>query len=107
MTTLGIGLIVIGVALVCGGLILRPRASQREDEDHADSTMADVLRRLNESSDADPLNKQYAASRSAVPMGIAMLMSVLNGAPIEAEGLARGFGPVSFHWVLKVSIAGK
>ena len=55
MTTLGFGLIVIGVALVCGGLILRPRASQREDEDHADSTMADVLRRLNESSDADPL----------------------------------------------------
>ena len=38
-------------------------------------------------------------------MRIAMLMSVLNGAPIEAEGLARGFGPVSFHRVLKVSIA--
>jgi len=55
MTTLGIGLIVIGVALVCGGLILRPRASQKEDDDRADSTMADVLRRLNESSDADPL----------------------------------------------------
>jgi hypothetical protein len=52
MTTLGIGLIVIGVALVCGGLILWPRASQRENEDH---TMADVLQRLNESSDADPL----------------------------------------------------
>ena len=60
MTTLGIGLIVIGVALVCGGLILWPRASQREDEDQADATMADatmadVLRRLNESTDADPL----------------------------------------------------
>ena len=60
MTTLGIGLIVIGVALVCGGLILWPRASQREDEDKADATtahptMADVLRRLNESTDADPL----------------------------------------------------
>jgi len=53
MTTLGIGLIVIGVALVCGGLILWPRASQK-DEDHADGTMADLLRRLNESSDSDP-----------------------------------------------------
>ena len=60
MTTLGVGLIVIGGALVCGGLILWPRASQREDEDQADATMAhprmaDVLRRLNESTDADPL----------------------------------------------------
>ena len=55
MTTLGVGLIVIGGALVCGGLILWPRASQREDEDQADATMADVLQRLNESSDADPL----------------------------------------------------
>jgi hypothetical protein len=55
MTTLGVGLIVIGVALVSGGLILWPRASQREDEDQADATMADVLQRLNESSDADPL----------------------------------------------------
>ena len=49
MTTLGVGLIVIGGALVCGGLILWPRASQREDEDQADATtahptMADVLR---------------------------------------------------------------
>src|SRR6516164_6892489 len=35
MTTLGIGLIVIGVALVCGGLILWPRAPQREHENQA------------------------------------------------------------------------
>jgi hypothetical protein len=55
MATLGIALIVIGVALVCGGLILWPRAPHREDEDQTDGTMADVLQRLNESSDADPL----------------------------------------------------
>lgn len=55
MTTVRIGLIVIGVALVCGGLILWPRAPQAEHEDRADGTMADVLRRLNETSDADPL----------------------------------------------------
>jgi hypothetical protein len=55
MTTLGIALIVIGVASVFGGLILWPRAPGRDDEDQADGTMADVLKRLNESSDADPL----------------------------------------------------
>jgi hypothetical protein len=55
MTTVGVGLIVMGVALVCGGLILWPRASQREDEGQADATMADVLQRLYESSDADPM----------------------------------------------------
>ena len=56
MDALGIALIVIGVALVGGGLILRPRASRTEDEDHADTaSMADLLRRLNESSDKDPL----------------------------------------------------
>ena len=49
---LGIGLIVIGVALVCGGLILWPRAPQREHENQADGTMADVSRRVDESSDA-------------------------------------------------------
>src|SRR6516165_2092088 len=63
MTTLGIGLIVIGVALVCGGLILRPRASQREDEDHADSTMADVLRRLEQRRRSLEINN----TRPAVP----------------------------------------
>ena len=52
MTTLGIGLIVIGVALVCGGLILWPRAPQGEHENQADGTMADVSRRVDESSDA-------------------------------------------------------
>ena len=55
MITVGIGLIVVGVALVCGGLIFWPRAPQTEHEDRADGTIADVLRRLNETSDADPL----------------------------------------------------
>ena len=65
MTTLGIALIVIGVALVCGGLILWPRAPQREDEDQADGTMADILQRLNESSDADPLEIDNGLALSA------------------------------------------
>jgi hypothetical protein len=49
MTALGIALIVIGVALVCAGLIFQPPASRTEDEDQADAgSMADLLRRLDE-----------------------------------------------------------
>jgi hypothetical protein len=62
MTALGIALIVIGAALVCAGLILRPRTSrteetsQTEEEGKAETGgMADVLERLNESRDEDPL----------------------------------------------------
>ena len=53
---IGIALIVIGLALVCGGLILWPR-SQTEGEDHeADRVgLANLVQRLNESSDEDSL----------------------------------------------------
>jgi hypothetical protein len=56
MDILGIALIAIGLALVCGGLILWPR-SQTEREDHeADEVgLAELVQRLNESSDEDPL----------------------------------------------------
>ena len=62
MTTLGIGLIVIGVALVCGGLILWPRAPQGEHENQADGTMADVSRRVDESRRRDGLTYATAGN---------------------------------------------
>jgi len=61
---LGISLIAAGLALVCSGLILWPRASQTEGEEETGSWkeektetggMADLLQRLNETSDDDPL----------------------------------------------------
>ena len=64
MRALGISLIVAGHALVCGALILWPRASRTEEEEKTESQkdektetggMADVLQRLNETSDDDPL----------------------------------------------------
>jgi hypothetical protein len=58
MDVLGIAVIVIGLALVCGGLILWPGwRTQGEDEDEeADRVgLADLLQRLGESSDEDPL----------------------------------------------------
>ena len=64
MRALGISLIVTGLALVCGALILWPRASQTDDEEKTESQkeektetggMADLLQRLNETSDDDPL----------------------------------------------------
>jgi hypothetical protein len=64
MRALGISLIVAGLALVCGALILWPRASRTEEEEEAESWkeektetggMADLLRRLNEIPDDDPL----------------------------------------------------
>ena len=56
MDARGIALIVIGLALVCGVLILWPR-SRTEGEGHkADRVgLADLVQRLNESSDEDPL----------------------------------------------------
>lgn len=64
MTILGITLIVIGLALVCGGLIFWRRASRTEEEEEgrraskagseAAPEMADLLRRLNEIPDDDP-----------------------------------------------------
>jgi hypothetical protein len=56
MDILGIALIVMGVALVCGGLILWPR-SRTEGEDQAPDRvgLTDLVQRLNESSDEDPL----------------------------------------------------
>jgi hypothetical protein len=64
MSALGISLIVAGLALVCGALIMWPRASRTEEEEKTESQkeektetggMADLLRRLNETSDDDPL----------------------------------------------------
>jgi hypothetical protein len=66
MTVLGIGLIVVGLALVCAGFSLWPRASSRteekektpqaaEEEKTETGGLADLVRRLNESSDDDPL----------------------------------------------------
>jgi hypothetical protein len=52
---LGITLIVIGVALVCCGLILWPRSWAEGEDREADSGLADLVKRLNESSDEDPL----------------------------------------------------
>jgi hypothetical protein len=65
MTALGIGLIVVGLALVCAGFILWPWASRTEEEEKTPQAaeeektdtggLADLVRRLNESSDDDPL----------------------------------------------------
>jgi len=56
MDVLGIALIVIGVALVCGGLIFWPRSQTEGDDQEADSVgLADLVQRLSESSDEDPL----------------------------------------------------
>jgi hypothetical protein len=60
---LGISLTVAGLALVCGTLILRPRAAPTGEEEKTESRkeertetleMADLLRRLNEIPDDDP-----------------------------------------------------
>ena len=65
MSALGISLIVAGLALVCGALIMWPRASReteeegktesRKEEKMETGGLADLLRRLNETSDDDPL----------------------------------------------------
>jgi hypothetical protein len=56
MDVLGIALIVIGVALVCGGFILWPRSRTEGEDQEADKVgLADLVQRLNESSDEDPL----------------------------------------------------
>jgi len=56
MVVLGIALIVFGLALVCGGLILWPRSrTEGEDQDTDRVGLADLVQRLNESSDEDPL----------------------------------------------------
>jgi hypothetical protein len=56
MDILGIALIVIGLALVCGGLVFWPRSRTEGDDQEADSVgLADLVQRLNESSDEDPL----------------------------------------------------
>jgi len=56
MDILGIALIAIGVALVCGGLFLWPRSRTEGDDQEADSVgLADLVQRLNESSDEDSL----------------------------------------------------
>ena len=61
---LGISLIVAGIAVICGALILRPRTSRTEEEEKTEPRkaartetpeMAELLRRLNETSDDDPL----------------------------------------------------
>jgi hypothetical protein len=63
MSALGISLIVAGLALICGALILRPRASRADEEEKKESRkeektvargMADLLQRLNEIPDDDP-----------------------------------------------------
>jgi hypothetical protein len=64
MRALGISLIVAGLALVRGGLILWPRKLRTEEEEKTESRkeektetseMADLLQRLNETSDDDAL----------------------------------------------------
>jgi hypothetical protein len=56
MDVLGIAVIVIGLALVCGGLILWPQSrTEGEDQDTDRVGLADLVQRLNESSDEDPL----------------------------------------------------
>ena len=66
MNVVGIALIVIGLTLVCGGLILLSRASRTRrasksgSEAAPVSEMADLLRRLHEVSDDDFFNKQRA-----------------------------------------------
>ena len=65
MTALGIALIVIGLALVCAGFIFWHRASRTEAEEKTPRTaeeektetggLADLVQRLNESRDEDPL----------------------------------------------------
>jgi hypothetical protein len=56
MNVLGIALIVIGAALVCGGFILWPQSRTEGDNQEADSVgLADLVQRLNESRDEDPL----------------------------------------------------
>jgi hypothetical protein len=64
MRALGISLIVAGLALVCGALIFWPRTSRTEEEEKTEAReeekketggMADVLQRLSETSDDDPL----------------------------------------------------
>ena len=65
MSALGISLIVAGLTLVCGALILRPRASRTDEEEKTESRkeektetgggMSDLLQRLNETHDEDPL----------------------------------------------------
>jgi len=77
MRALGISLIVTGLALVCGALILWPRASQTDDEEKTESQieektetggMGDLLQRLNETSTMILSNKQRRKRwRSAPP----------------------------------------
>jgi hypothetical protein len=65
MTALGIGMIVIGLALAFAGFILWPRASRTEEEEKTPQAaeegktetgeLGDLVRRLNESRDDDPL----------------------------------------------------
>lgn len=56
MNVLGIALIVTGLAFVCGGLVLWPRSPNERDEQEADSVgLADLVQRLRESNDEDPL----------------------------------------------------
>jgi hypothetical protein len=56
MDVLGIAVIVIGLALVCAGLILWPQSrTEGEDQDTDRVGLADLVQRLNESSDEDPL----------------------------------------------------
>jgi len=54
MTALGIALIVMGFALVCAGLILRPRETEEEDEAES-GAMGNVRPRLDEISDENSL----------------------------------------------------
>jgi hypothetical protein len=55
MDVLGIALIVVGFALVCGVLILWPRSRTGEDQEADEVGLADLVQRLKETSDEDPL----------------------------------------------------
>ena len=64
MTALGIGLMVFGLALVCAGFVLWPRTSQTEEspaaaEEEKTETdgLADLVQRLNEISDDEPIER--------------------------------------------------
>ena len=55
MDVLGIALIVIGFAMVCGALVWARSRSEGEDQEADRAGLADLVQRLNESRDEDPL----------------------------------------------------
>ena len=65
MTAIGIVLIVVGVALVCGGLILRPEASRPDPAGHDDG-LSDMRAIINALEKEDQARERYY-ERTPVP----------------------------------------